>query len=99
MYKISDEVINFVEKTKITWRVELTAGRKSFAETKIQRVIFQGDALSALLFIIAMIPLNHRLRKRTARYKLSKLQEKINHPIYMDDIKLFAKMKKNWKHQ
>ena len=28
------------------WRVELTAGGKSLAETKIQRGIFQGDALS-----------------------------------------------------
>ena len=41
------------------WRVELTAGGKSLAETKIQRGIFQGDALSPLLFIIALVPLNH----------------------------------------
>ena len=26
MYKVSDEVINFIEKTVKTWRVELTAG-------------------------------------------------------------------------
>ena len=94
MYKISHEVINFIEKTKKTWKVELTAGGKSLAETKIQRGIFQGDALSPLSFIIAMMPLNHILRKSTARYKLSWSQEKINHRIYMDDIKLFAK--KDW---
>ena len=41
-----------------TWRVELTAGEKSLAETKIQRGIFKGDALSPLLFIIAMMTLN-----------------------------------------
>ena len=35
-----------------------------------------------------MIPLNHILRKCTARYKLSKSQEKISHQMYMDDIKL-----------
>ena len=46
IYKISDEVINFIEKTMKTWRVELTAGGKNLAETKIQRGIFQGDALS-----------------------------------------------------
>ena len=63
MYKISHEVINFTEKTMKTWRVELTAGGRSIAETKIQRGIFQGDALSPLLFIIAMMPLNHILRK------------------------------------
>ena len=76
------------------WRVELTAGGKSLAETKTQRGIFQGYALSPLLFIIAMMPLNHILRKCTARYKLSRSQEKINHLIYMDDIKLFVKNEK-----
>ena len=74
-----------------TWRVELTAGGRSITETKIQRGIFQGDALSPLLFIIAMMPLNHILRKCTAGYKLSRSQEKINRLMYMDDIKLFAK--------
>ena len=76
-----------------TWRVELTAGRRSIAETKIQRGIFQGDALSPLLFIIAMILLNHILRKCTAGYKLNRSQE-INHLMYIDDIKLFAKNEK-----
>ena len=33
--------------------------RKNVTETKIQRGIFQGGALSPLLFIIAMMPLNH----------------------------------------
>ena len=94
MYKISHEVINFIDKTMNTWIVELTAGGRSLAEAKIQRGIFQGDALSPLLFIIAMMPLNHILRKCTARYKLSRSQEKINHLMYMDDIKLFAKNEK-----
>ena len=35
-----------------------------------------------------MMPLNHILWKYTAGYKLSSSQEKINHLIYMDDIKL-----------
>ena len=94
MYKISHEVINFIDKTMKTWRVELTAGGRSLAETKIQRGIFLGDALSPLLFIIAMMPLNHILRKCTAGYKLTRSQEKINHLMYMDDIKLFAKKEK-----
>ena len=92
--RIPDEVINFIKKTMKTWRVELTPGVKSLAEAKMQSGIFQGDALPPLLFVIVMIPLNHILRKCTAEYKLSKSQEKINHLMYMDDIKLFAKNEK-----
>ena len=77
-----------------TWRVELIAGGRRIAETKIQRGIFQGDARSPLLFIIAMMPQNHILKRCAAGYKLSRSQEKINHLMYMDDIKLFAKNEK-----
>ena len=77
-----------------TWRVELTAGGRRIAETKIQRGIFQGDALSPSLCIIAMMPLDHILKKCAAGYKLSRSQKKINHLMYMDDIKLFAKNEK-----
>ena len=94
MYKISDEVINFIDQTMKTWRVELTAGGRTLAEAKIQRGIFQEDALSPLLFIIAMMPFDHILRKCTTGYKLSISQEKVNHLMYMDDIKLFAKKEK-----
>ena len=40
--------------------MELTAGDKSLAEVKTQRGIFQEDALSRLLFVIARMPLNHQ---------------------------------------
>ena len=69
-----------------TWREEWTA--------RVQRGIFKRDALSPLLFIIATMPLNHILRKCTAGYKLSRLQVKINHLMYMDNIKLFSKKEK-----
>ena len=58
--------------------MELRAGRKCLAEVKNQRGIFQGDVLSPLLFVIAMMPLNHILRKCLTGYKLSKSPEKIN---------------------
>ena len=74
--------------------MELTAGGQNLAAVKILRDIFQGDALSLLLFVIAMMPLNHILRKCTAGYKLSKSQEQNNYLMYMDDIKLFAKNEK-----
>ena len=94
MYRISQEIINFIEKNMKNWTVELTAGGKSLAEKKAQIGIFQGDALSPLLFIISMIPQNHILRKCAVGYKLSISQGKVNHLMYMDDIKQFAKNEK-----
>ena len=47
--KIPDQIVQFIEKTMQTWRVELTAGGQSLAEVKIQRGVFQRDALSPLL--------------------------------------------------
>ena len=41
-----------------------------------------------------MMPPNHILRKWTGGYKLTKSNEKINHRMYMDDIKRFAKNEK-----
>ena len=64
MNKISHEDINFTEKTLESWRVELTAGERRLAEVKIQRGIFQGDAQSPLLFIIAMTQLTQKLYSR-----------------------------------
>ena len=40
------------------------------------------------------MPLNYIFRKCNRGYKFTKSQEKVSHLIYMDDIKLFAKNKK-----
>ena len=76
MYKISHEVKLYRENHE---NLESGIDSRSLAEAKIQRGIFQGDALSLLLFIIAMMPLNHIFRKCTAGCTLSRSQEKINH--------------------
>ena len=94
MYKISDEVLRFIEKTRKTCRVELTPGGRSLAEAKIQKSIFQGNALSPAPFLITMMTLNHILRKCAAEYKSSKSQENMNHLMYRDDIKMLTKNQK-----
>ena len=81
MYKISDQIILFMEKTMHTWRVELTAGVQSLGDVKIQRGIFHGEVLSPLLFVMIMMSLNRILRKCSAEYKLGKSREKINYLI------------------
>ena len=89
MFKINGEVY-----TMPNWRVELTAIGKSLSEGKTQRRIFLGDAVSPLLFVIVMMPLNHMLRKCTGWHILHKSQEKINRLMYTDDTKLLAENEK-----
>ena len=91
---ISDNIQLFLEKTMNTWRVELTCANQQLGKVNIKRGIFQGDALSPLLFVVAMIPLTHVLRKIKSGYEFTKSKEKINHLLYMDDLKLYAKNEK-----
>ena len=63
-----------------TCRMKWIAGGRGLAEAKIHRGIFLGDVLSPLLFLIAIMPLNHILRKCTAGYKLSRSQVKNQSP-------------------
>ena len=83
-----------MKNTIKTCRVELTTGGKTLTELKIQRGIFQGDALSPFLLVIAMMQLNHILRKHTAGYKPSKSQEKINRLLNMDGHQTFCQKRK-----
>ena len=69
------------------WRIELTAEGKGLTEVKMQKEIFQEDALS--LFVIVMMPLNHITRKCTGDTNFINRRK-----MYMDDIKLFGKNEK-----
>ena len=71
--------------------VELSSGKETLAQVNIRRGIFQGDSFSPLLFVIALIPLTLILRKCKNGYNFSRTKDKINHLLYMDDLKLFAK--------
>jgi hypothetical protein len=58
---------------------------------KINRGIFQGDSLSPLLFCIALIPLTHVLNRSKCVYQVYGTERKINHLIYVDDLKLIGR--------
>ena len=72
------------------WRVELTCNNENLGEVEIKRGIFQEDSLSPLLFVIALIPLTQILKATRYCYSFAN-KEKINHLLYMDDLKLYAK--------
>ena len=91
---VNDKIRRLLEESMKSWRVELTCAGQLLGEVKVKRGIFQGDSLSPLLFVCAMIPLTHILRKTKPGYEFSGSGKKINHLLYMDDLKLYGKKEK-----
>ena len=77
---IKSLLVNSMEK----WKVMLCSGNSELGEVEIKRGIFQGDSLSPLVFVLALIPLNLILRKGKAAYEFLESKEKINHLLFMD---------------
>ena len=88
--RIDDEIISFLKESMRSWRVELTCGKEVPGEVKIERGIFQGDS-SPLLFVVILTPLTHILRKAKPGYEFTNSGKKINHLLFMDDLKLYSK--------
>ena len=86
---VSEEIRRVVKESMKFWKVELTYGNDMLGEVKIERGIFQGDSLSPLLFVIVLIPLTHILRKASPGYEFANSKEKMNHLLFMDDLKLY----------
>ena len=93
MFKVSPQLINFLKMSMVKWKTMLILNHLN-GEIKCDNVdincgIFQGDSLSPLLFCIALIPLTNELNDTKHGYSMP--SGKINHLIYMDDLKLFAR--------
>ena len=72
------------------WKVMLCAGNSELREVDIKQGFFQGDSLSPLVLVLALILLRLMLRKTKVVYEFSGNKEKINHPLFMDDLKLYS---------
>ena len=77
-----------------SWCVELTCGNNVLGNVNIRRGIFQGDSLLLLLFIISLIPVTMILNKTKHGYQFSTNGQRINHLLYMDDLKLYTRSEK-----
>ena len=81
MMGTAGNIVRMLEQSMHTWSTKLEYMGEDVASVRIKRGIFQGDSLSPLLFIIALIPLSRVLRNTDSGYKL-KNGEKVNHAIY-----------------
>ena len=84
MYKVDEKIRHMMRNSMETWRAVLECYGSEPGEVNIRKGIFQGDSLSPLLFVIAMIPLTSILRRATPGY-VFKNKTKINQLLYMDD--------------
>ena len=90
MYKINNQLQELIRQSMKYWKTMLIHEKKPIGEIPIQSGIFQGDALSPIIFCVALNPLSQILHKSNMGYTM-RTGEKLNHLLYMDDLKLYAK--------
>ena len=66
------------------------SGKNRLGKVNIRRGIFQGDSLSPLLFVIALIPVTIIFRTLKQGYSFGKGKEKLSHLLFMNDLKLYG---------
>ena len=91
LFATADNVRNFLGKSMEQWKLSLTSNGEYLGEVHMKRGIFQGDSLSPLLFVLSMVSLSLILRKVNTSYEWGKKEYKLNHLLFMDDLKLFSK--------
>ena len=91
MVGLADNIIGLIKQSMNKWKTNLYADGKLLGSVPIRRGIFQGDSFSPLLFVIALLPLTHILRETGMRYQLQNNEAKVNHLLFMNDLKLYGK--------
>ena len=91
MFGVSANVRQFLASSMDEWKTELTSCGQTLGVVDINRGIFHGDSLAPLLFVLCMVPLSSVLRRSKVGYEWGGRECKINHLLFMDDLKLFGK--------
>lgn len=91
MFGIAKNVVAMLRNSMPDWKTNLYSGNTHLGDVSIKRGIFQGDSFSPLLFVVALIPISMVLRKVKMGYDLGKNGPRLNHLLFMDDLKLFGR--------
>ena len=94
LYKFDPAIVRCIENLLHLWHTTLflqmpLSDPIKLLEVSVKCGIFQGDTPSPLLFCIALNPLSTLLDTLPGYQVTSDSQ--INHLLYMDDLKLYAK--------
>ena len=87
---VAENIKKLMTSSMENWGTVLTSNGKELGSVSIRRGIFQGDSFSPLLFVMAMIPLTVWLRKVEVGFRFSGSRVKVNHLLFMDDLKLYG---------
>ena len=79
LFRVAENIKSLLVNSMEKWMIMLCSGNSDWGEVEIKRGIFQGDSLSSLVVVLALIPLSLTLRNMKAAYELSESKEKLNH--------------------
>ena len=91
VFGVAENTKKFLENSMNDWKLELTYNGVYLLNLEIRRSIFQGDSLAPHLFVLCMVQLSFILRKMKFHYEFGDIKIRINHLLFMDDLKFFAK--------
>ena len=91
MVGLGDNIMGLIKKGMNKWNTNFYAEGKLFGSVPIRRGIFQGDSFSPLLFVITLLPLTQILKESGMWYQLENNEAKVNHLLFMDDLRLYGK--------
>ena len=68
---VAENIKSLLVNSMKKWKVMLCPGNSELGQVEIKQGIFQGDSLSPLVFVLALIPLSLIVRKAKAAYEFS----------------------------
>lgn len=92
LFGIASNVECLLGKSRAKWRMELTTHERRLDNIEIRRrSSLHKDCLSPLIFILCIILLILTLSKVIAGYVFKSCLQKVNHLLFVDEFKHFAK--------
>ena len=89
MFGIAENLRTFLQKSMQQWRLSLTANGEDLREVNVKRRDIPGR--QSITIVLNVVPLSLILKKVNACYKWGKKEYKLNHLLFMDDLKLYYK--------